>query len=464
MKITLPWLGMAIVLAGTVLSLRAQADVMLDLSNSHVFAGLGVNMWTSSDLPIKKRDTLISTLNIRAVRVSLTPKSEPLNLVSTNSVEDVIERINTRADNQWRQSVQNFALEARRLNLQVHAVFYSTPEPWRIDIPRGNNSTKIDRFAAPQFILKEANWITAVLEVAKQLGVDVSHVEIANEPDGSWNTKYDPDEYAELLLKTRRLLDSNGLSRVKIEGPGTSKISLSGTYLSTLKQRRQLSLLGAVSAHDWDTANGSLSEGATPVVSAMRRAGADLPLIITEYNDANPKWGQSPFETNPAKRGAHNGADSIEFGIASAAEALRLLSDGANQIFLWELEDQSWEGQSYGLVDTHGSRRPVAEAMKASVSQINPGSNIVGVKLDHGAVITASESTDDWVLIAANPGENPLKFQVELKGAHFHSGDIQVTYYPETKMGDVKFKVIGTSIFEIGLPTSSIVTIRQPRR
>ena len=46
---------------------------MLDMTHTHPFNGLGVNMWSKPEHSAALRDALLRDLNVRLVRVSLTP-------------------------------------------------------------------------------------------------------------------------------------------------------------------------------------------------------------------------------------------------------------------------------------------------------------------------------------------------------------------------------------------------------
>jgi hypothetical protein len=263
----------------------AQNLITLDFSRAHLFKGFGLNIWAKSDHPATLRDELLRDVNAMAIRVSLTPDIDLSEVDEPTTVEGLLQLIRRSAPANWFVNLHNLGEECRRLNLEVHAVFYSTPPPWRLErIGR----KRVERTADPRHIADEANWVVAVLLIAREFGIETRYVEIANEPDGSWNTRYTPAQYVELVHSVRFELMRNNLLSTEIEGPGTSLLSKAAPYLSELERSRVSGEIGAISAHDWDTASSSAPFGATVLVDAIDSALAGLPVHITEYNEVSP--------------------------------------------------------------------------------------------------------------------------------------------------------------------------------
>src|SRR5260370_15875649 len=150
--------------------------------------------------------------------------------------------------------------------------------------------------------------------MARELGIETRYVEIANEPDGTWNTQYTPAQYVELVRSVKSELVRNNLLTTDIEGPGTSVLSNAAPYLLELQRSRAASEIGAVSAHDWDTASNPAPFGAAALVGAIGSALAGLPGHIAAYNEDRAQWSTPPFSTGPKERGGRNRGDTPQFG------------------------------------------------------------------------------------------------------------------------------------------------------
>jgi hypothetical protein len=377
-----------------------------------LFKGFGLNMWAKSDHSATLRDDLIRDVNATAVRVSLTPDIDLSEAEEPTTVAGILQVIRRSAPTSWVASLRDLGEECHRLNLEVHAVFYSTPSPWRLE---HTGRTRVERTADPRHIADEANWVVAVLLMARELGIETRYVEIANEPDGTWNTQYTPEQYAELVRSVKSELVRNSLLTTEIEGPGTSVLFKAAPYLLELERSRASSEIGAISAHDWDTASNPAPFGAATLVGAIDGALAGLPVHITEYNEVSAKWSSPPFSTGPKHRGGPNGGDTTEYGIAAAAEGLKLLGDGANEIILWEAEDMSWEHQSFGLLDMAGKRRPSAEAVLATLANLPRNIPVTGSAAD-GTVVVAGKLPVGLMIMAANPGDRAMRIVIAVRG------------------------------------------------
>jgi len=405
-----------------------------ELVNPHPFSRFGINMWVG-DFPLERQIQFLEQLNVKAVRISITASVDSETLAKARTEADIEELIESEGTETWRESLAAFGKQSRDMGLEVHVVFYSTPAAWRTDRQRAGDQSKVDRFADPTHIVDNATWIAASLSVATKLGLKTDFVEIANEPDGRWNTFYTPEQYADLLLSVRSALKKVGLDTVRIEGAGSSKLSADADYIETLQKRSEISLLAALSGHDY-MIDGAPSEGATPLEKSREALNATLPVHITEFSDASPRWGEAPFKTLPSKRGPDNGADSLAFGLGVAAEGLRLIADSASEIFLWELEDESWEGQSYGLIDINGHTRPLLGALRATVARIPTDSQVTGLKMDDAAFVF-SKSNSGIALSGVNPEEKTIVVSLKL-GSALNMSRMKLFCFPEDRQVSVK--------------------------
>jgi hypothetical protein len=391
---------------------RADNNVTLNLTHTHPFNGLGVNMWSKPEHSAELRDALLRDLNVRLVRVSLTPDIDVSDQVGPVTVDTMASLIAQRAPAPWRTALADLGQECQALGVEVHAVFYSTLPPWRNDRPRPSLPARIDRTVHPEHIGDEAAWIVAVLLSARRLGVPVSFVEVANEPDGTWNTRYTPKQYVALVKAVKQRLAENELAEVKIEGPGTSTLSSAGQYIAELVRSGALNQIGAISAHDWDTRSHPPAFGPNAFFDAIRNSGVEaLPAHVTEYNEDSKRWELPSPGLFPLR-----GKDSVEFGVAAAAGALRLVGGGANEIFFWEAEDMSWgKGTSYGLLNLSGERRASADALATIFSNLPTNVLISGV-VWNGVVIVGSPFRPGMILLVANPSDEASVISLRIVG------------------------------------------------
>jgi hypothetical protein len=429
--------------------------VTLDFSRAHLFKGFGLNIWAKSDHPAALRDELIRDANATAVRVSLTPDIDLSEAEEPTTVPSILQVIRRSAPAHWAASLRDLGEECRRLNLEVHAVFYSTPPRWRLERP---GRTRLERTADPRHIADEARWVVAVLLMSRELGIETNYVEIANEPDGSWNTLYTPVQYVELVRSVKSELVRNNLLTTEIEGPGTSVLSKTAPYLLELERSRASSEIGAISAHDWDTASNPAPLGAAALIGAIDSALAGLPVHITEYNEVSAKWSSPPFSTGPKQRGGRNGGDTTEFGIAAAAEGLKLLGDGANEIILWEAEDMSWEHQSFGLLDMDGKLRPSAEAVLATFAKLPRNIPVTGSVADR-TVVRAGKSPLGLIVMVANPSDRGVRIWVAVRDRTLPTQVTDLRSFPTPAPGT--FGIISESAAQriaLALPPATVVS------
>ena len=348
-------------LAGSLTDGLAQDRITFNLRIAHPFTGFGLQFWPQADHR-EERDALVRDLNVRWVRFSVTPEIPADQLKDHMSVAEILNVITRHEGPSQSEMLREFQQELSALKVQTHFVFWQMPPPWCIAV-YGTDSkerTHVDPSHIPDF----SNWIVAHLLYLKRFGIVPAAVELINEPDGAASTNYTPEEYDSLLCYVKANLDEHSL-KVGIEGPGVSSGFASGAYLQELERTGHISLLQHLSWHDYDTTKRPEPAGFAGVPLNLLSQAHDLPIVITEFTSENPRWGRSPYDAGPEARSENNAANSPEFGVSVAGEALKLIADGASQISFWQAEDPSWTQDAFGLLDETGRRKPVATALQA---------------------------------------------------------------------------------------------------
>jgi hypothetical protein len=262
--------------------------------------------------------------------------------------------------------------ELKARDIQVHLVVWEVPTRWR-------KQGEPDADAAHS--ADYARYVAAQVLHAQSLGFRVTFVEPANEPDGNWNTRWAPADYARMVKTLRQTMDASGLGGVGIEGPGTGTMRAAPPFLRALHDQGALTSLAAVSVHDWDTRIAPDPVGLTAAFRASVAAlGSSLPVEVTEFNDENPRWSEPPYVTGPAKRGPAEAADSADFAVALSAEGLKLIADGAVWVADWQIQDLPWGRDSLGLIDLQGHSRPSEQALRTWLSAIPPGASVAALQ------------------------------------------------------------------------------------
>jgi O-glycosyl hydrolase len=320
-----------------VVGCHAQERLTFDFAHGHQFLGFGTQVWAGTQHRAE-RDSLLRDLQARFVRVSLHPGVSDDVFRGHMSFEQIHNTIDAHRDDPGfkaaDQDMAAFSREVADLKLSVHLVSWKAPTAWSLPLP--GNSGKYSAIN-PDFIGEYADLIMATLYHAGRFGVLPDEIEVTNEPHGGWDTLYSPAEYAELVAAVRTRLDSSPFASVRIEGPGASGRTAM-PYVEELRRRGRLAMLANLSLHIYNRRRLPQVAGLANVPPGL---GADMgPLLITEYNVASPDWLR--LGTPPGFRGPSQVTDTSVFGVAAAAEALKLLADGAGSIFYWECEDQPW--------------------------------------------------------------------------------------------------------------------------
>src|SRR6266403_1987898 len=381
---------LAHLLSGPVSGL-AQDRITFHFKAAHQFNGFGLQVWPRTDHRAE-RDALIRDLNVRWVRFSITPEIPEDQLKDHMSVSEILNVITGHEDQQQSEMMQQFQQELGALKVVSHLVFWQMPPPWCVSVHGSDGKER--SHVEPGHIQDFSNWIVAHLLYLKRFGIAPVAVELINEPDGASNTNYTPEEYDSLLCSVKANFEEHGI-KAGIEGPGVSTGFTTGAYLQELEPA-----------------------GFAGVPLNLLSQVHGLPIVVTEFTSESPRWSRAPYDSGPEARSENNAANSADFGVSVAGEALKLIADGASQVSFWQAEDPSWTNDSFGLLDETGQRKPVASALQSflqllpkNVRAAGPGQSLFGFA---GAAFQTSKTV---IVALANLTSTTRNLQVDFDGA-----------------------------------------------
>jgi hypothetical protein len=449
-------------MAGTRPSL-ARDSVTFDLSKAHAFGGFGVQIW---GLPQNFDDLidLLKELRIRQVRIGSFPTPAQAALTDDSSVQSLVQAIRSAATSSQISRWSSLGQQLRGMNINVHLVIWQAPLPWRRDKPwtDAQGHAQVGHFADPAHTGSYAAYVCAQIIFARSLGLLVGTVELGNEPNGSWGTRWEPRDYAQLVTVSRQLLNEAGLSHVGIEGPGTSTERDAGPYLSALKETGAFKSMAAISVHDWDTRSSSDPVGLTPQFQAEAQSvSRALPVHVTEVNDEAARWKIAAKVGTGRMRFA---TDSRTFALALTQEVLKGIGDGATESIIWEAEDLKWEKAYLGLLDKNGTPRATVLAFKTFFPATMGASRVVaGYPSRQDVTIAAFLQNRRLVVVAVNVGAPAQDFSVNMLNAPVTVAHLlsAVCYFADAQIPPaacMQLVRINGGTAELSLPGASIVT------
>jgi hypothetical protein len=409
----------------------AEITLDFDFTQAHDYLGFGTQVWLKGDRGgggagkraagggggnDDARWQLLKELNARFVRVSLIPKITFDQLRPGMSVEQLLEVLDRNDNPAQRQRLAAFNRQLREMNIQPVLIFWRMPEPWSDKRAQKAGSKQQAHFAKPEHLGDYANLITAQMAWLQRQGVQAAAVELTNEPQGAWDTKYERDDYAALVLKTRAAMDAHGLRAWPIAGPGTG-IPNFDHYIGGVLNSNAAKALGYVSAHVYLTPE-VLADRAGPGMASFLGRGKFGPILITEFgvkkhNEDDPQVDSDLDVATPA------------YALQAASTAAMLLGQGAGGLIYWQLQDFAWNKKPHGLLSEDGERRPVASAMKVLFGAVPAGAKAVGARsprTDLPAV--ALQSGGKSYVMLVNRSGQPQSVTARLQGGAKECGSV----------------------------------------
>jgi hypothetical protein len=434
-------------------SIHAASKVAFDEGKRHPYGGLGLQVWRSSE-PDAALEKLFGSLHVRHVRVELGAGASADALGGATTVQGIREALaNGVAPKSalWlKDDAASLALYKRMGINDVHMISWEMPVGWRIQKDQAH------RFANPERLQAYANLLAAELLEIQGAGYLPGFIELDNEPNGAWNTKFSPEDYARLVDLARTTFDKNGLRSVGIEGPGTGNIGIAPNFIEALNASGASADLAAVSLHAWDQHPAFAPVGLDDLLTALGPQLAAKKIFITEFNENGSRWSDAPYECGPKVRCAGNqAADSADYAVAAAAGVLRLLNSGAYSVFIWQAEDKSWGPQSFGLLRLDGQPRPEVAALSC-IPPAPEGVNILPGHDDSGAIVATGFATKEGIMVAAaNLSGDTVKADFALGIA----GDLRIQDYcsfPPAKVANSLQLTGGRLELNVILPAKSV--------
>lgn len=388
-----------------------RVDVRFDFAAAHPFAGGGAQVWANTKRPAEAM-AMLRDINARFVRVSLTPEIPEEQLGTGMSVEQISALIDRADSDRQRRNFTEFRDRMAAQRIQVVAIVWRMPRPWMSVREKKKGPRKEAGFADPARIPDYANYVTAQMLYLRRLGIQPAAVELTNEPQGAWDTKYEPRDYADLVIKARATLDRAGLQAIRIAGPGTG-IRNFDDFHAALKASGAIRNIGYVSAHVYQTP-AQLQDRATPGVASFLGRGSVGPILITEYGvKKHFEDPDSDVDDNDLD------VDTHDYAMSAAASSLLLIGMGASGLVYYQLEDFSWSKKPHGLLDGNGRRRPVAEALQTVFGRL-PTEGAVAVAGSGAPAqvpIVAFRAAGRWVMVAVNQSNEPQTLTARLEGS-----------------------------------------------
>ena len=239
-----------------------------------------------------------------------------------------------------------------------------------------------------------ATFWAAMLSYLADNNVHPSYIELANEPNGTWNGRITSTDYNTLVKQTRSVLDARGFTNVGILGPGVNVLG-EVSWINALDGNGVESLAGW-STHTWDD-NLGIDARAGLFESAVDAKDPDKPVFITEYATSLTEFNGVNYGS-PESGG--DAADQPEFAVQVVKNTLSLINHGASALLVWEAADQSWSSKRWGLKRLDGTDRPALNAIKSFLDLL-PDNAIALEQTWNDPEITAAGFIKDGELIVA---------------------------------------------------------------
>jgi hypothetical protein len=265
------------------------------------------------------------------------------------------------------------------------------------------------RTLAHQDVQTAARFHLANLRYLKRRGLPIEAVELSNEPDGNWNIRISPADYAQILSELRREASAQHFDLPLILGPGVSTATNSRQYLASERTASDIAKsVDVISLHTWDDKLGldhyrSLDEFLRSIDPLSPRRS----VWITEFGLTRPFPGNTSPAADTSKRAPNSVAMTQLYGVLSARDLLRAYATGVGPVIYWEFQDQSWEDSLHGLLNVDGSPKPVYHVIRQVTDQIaalRPSS----IELDKDQTSAVLHGHGQSYLFAWNTTEKPF--------------------------------------------------------
>jgi O-glycosyl hydrolase len=390
---------------------EADSSVSIDFGAAHNFTGIGTQIQLKAGR-CQDEAQLLRDMNAQFVRVSIIPAIRE-NVPTGQSVEQYSQLLQSLIPPRLANNTAALRTVLEQTHIKPHIVFWHMPDSWEEAVVKKAGKKKEAHKAEDARIPDWANLLTAqILWITKQ-GIEPYAVELTNEPQGGWDTKYTPEQYADLVLATRRSLDAHGLQRIRIEGPGTGVRNFP-EFMQGLRAKGAQSQLAFITAHAYQTPQ-AMDDPRTAGYSEFLGHGQYGEIVMTEFGVKKHNAEDVEAASADIDVGSH------EYGLATGAESLKLLGKGASSVIYWELSDVENNPKKHGALDASCRRRPVAYALQALFGKVGaPSRTVAGIGGSPDVPVEGFSANGRVWLLMANMTDSPQKVSARIAGAAPH--------------------------------------------
>lgn len=440
------------------------ADLVLDPDDlAQSYLSLGAQIWTGDTAWIEPLDAL----GARWVRVSMspsfdrTPERAPIGASQDEMDAFMARNYNAVFETQLTHAIDTWErLQSHDMQMILHV--WEAPSYWEVG---GTLQTK----HIPDF----ARLWGSLLHYLGESGIQPTWIELSNEPDGDWNTRIRPDEYAALVKHVRQELDARGLQAVGILGPGLSTLNHRGCaarWIGALDPEA-VSALGGWSVHTWDgfaergEGKAFLESRWASFVEAVEARDPERhkPVFVTELGSKDTEFNDVRF-TSPDNGSCGNAADSDAYAVRILEQAFTSLNHGAAALVIWQAADQSWECSNWGLVTStvEGAEpRPAFFALKSFFDHVPGQARVIRTTWDDPQLSTVALRTGDSVVVGMANGSpetvtRTLAFSGSVTLDLTRSVSFSSTGVKEESPG---LSVSAGTVIQVVLPAESVKTL-----
>ncbi len=293
----------------------------------------------------------------------------------------------------------------------------------------------------------------ALLSYLDDNGVRPAYIELANEPNGTWNGRITPTDYNTLVQQTRSVLDTHGFTDVGILGPGLSV--LGNTSWVDALDTGGVNALEGWSTHTWDDFQG-IDNQAAIFENAIDAKDPNKPVYVTEYATTRTIYDGVDY-ISPDFGGT--AADQEAYAVEVISNTLSMVNNGAGALLVWEAADQPWNSIKWGLERLDGTRRPTFDAMKELLDRLPDDSTVVEKTWTDNEITTAAFLTENQLIIAlANTLGRQERRTLNLANAPGELTFLEGVQYKDGAVTPLAYSLSGDSI-SVTLPQESTQTL-----
>ncbi len=423
--------------------------------------GFGAHIWAGD----RYVEPVLKELSLRYVRMTVGPnwfdvEQEP----PTDSTRDEMDRfLAGHFDGDGEPRLRNAQLAwqmTERLGIQVILLQFTSPENWLSDDGH--------RQLLPEYVDDYARYWGSFVGFLVDQGMKPAYIELANEPEGDWNTRILPEDYNRLVILTRKELDDRGYHDIGIIGPGLAYLDHdngSRQWIGALSDEGVHSLAGW-STHVWDdvfspdTSVGFIDQRWHDFDAAVRKKDPERqkPIIITEYATSATTFNGVSYDLVKS-HGNNRASDSPAYAQRVYELTLVHINNGASVLMFWEAADQPWSHEAWGLATgtNNKQRRPAFYALSTLIPLIPESARALRKTWDDPHVSIAGLIDEHSLVLAfANGTDQPQHRTIELNNTSGLKLKSARRYHAD-RVTDVPLSTQGNTL-QITLPAESTLT------